>query len=86
VSSYHLLNAQMALTDDPAGQIDALGAHHQRTKDLETLVIKVRRLGLGQQIEVCTTEYFQIDARYMLAQARDNARDLQFLTANARPN
>jgi hypothetical protein len=73
VWSRFLLTAQMAMTDDDdqAGRIAALEAHHQRIKDLETLVNKVRRLGFGQQIEVGQTEYFRLDAEYLLAQARD---------------
>jgi hypothetical protein len=86
VWSYALLNAQMVLTDDQNGQIAALEAHRQRVKDLETLVTRVRQLGCGTQIEVWESHYFRIDAECLLARARDNARNLQFLVENTRPH
>jgi hypothetical protein len=70
VWSHILLEVKLDMTTDQAGQIAALEAHHQHMIDLETLVIKVRRLGYGLQIGVGQTDYFRIDAECLLAQAR----------------
>jgi hypothetical protein len=68
--SHSLLRAQMDMTNDKAQQIAALEAHHKHMKDLESLAIKVRQLGLGLQSEVAESEYFRIEAEYWLAHAR----------------
>jgi len=74
VWSHFVLQTQIDITNDKAEQIAALEAHLKRMKDLEALVIKVRRLGFGRQIEVGATEYFRIEAEYWLAYARAQAQ------------
>jgi hypothetical protein len=70
VWSHILLELQLDMTTDQAGQIAALEAHRQHMIDLESLVIQVRRLGYGLQIGVGQADYFRIDAECLLARAR----------------
>src|SRR3954464_12774976 len=65
-----VLESQQDLSDAKADRIAALEAHRDRMKRLETLVLKVRKLGFGFSTDVGATAYYRIEAERWLERAR----------------
>jgi hypothetical protein len=65
-----VLESQQDLSDAKADRITALEAHLERMKRLETLVLKVRKLGFGFSTDVGATAYFRLEAERWLEKAR----------------
>jgi hypothetical protein len=65
-----VLDARRDLGTKPADRIAALEGHLGRMKKLETLILKIRRLGFGLSSDVGASEYYRLEAELWLEQAR----------------
>jgi hypothetical protein len=64
-----VLDARRDMGETPADRTVALENHLARMKQLEQLVLKIRRLGFGRSSDVGATEYYRLEAEHWLAQA-----------------
>jgi hypothetical protein len=65
-----VLESQQDLSDAKADRIAALEAHLGRMKRLQTLVLKVRKLGFGFSTDVGATAYYCVEAERWLEKER----------------
>ncbi len=65
-----IVDSRRDQSSKPADRIAALEEHLDRMKKLETLIIKIRRLGFGRSSDVGASEYYRLEAEVWLDQAR----------------
>jgi hypothetical protein len=61
-----ILDSRRELNGKAADRIAALEEHFARMKKLETLVVKVRRLGFGLSYDVGASRYYRLEAEHWL--------------------
>ena len=65
-----VLDSQQELCDNRADRIAAFQAHLERMKQLEALVLRVRKLGFGFSTDVGAVEYYRLEAERWLEKER----------------
>ncbi len=65
-----VLDSQQHLSEAPADRVAALEAHLDRMKRLQSLVLKVRKLGFGYSTDVGATAYYRLEAELWLEEAK----------------
>jgi hypothetical protein len=65
-----VLESQQDLSDAKDDRIAALKAHDDRIKQLESLILRVRKLGFAFSTDVGATAYYRLEADRWLEKAR----------------
>ena len=65
-----VLDSQQDLSDAKADRIAALKAHVDRIKQLEGLILRVRKLGFIYSTDVKSTSYYRLEADWWLEKAQ----------------
>jgi hypothetical protein len=66
VWSRMVMDCRREMAAKAADRLEAIQEHLARMKKLESLVLKVRRLGFGRSYDVGATEYYRLEAEHWL--------------------
>ena len=66
VWSRMVLDCRRDLSPKPADRVAAIEEHLGRMKKLESLIVKVRRLGFGRSYDVGASQYYRLEAEHWL--------------------
>ncbi len=61
-----MLDCRREMSPKAADRLAALEEHLARMKKLESLILKVRRLGFGRSYDVGASEYYRLEAEHWL--------------------